>query len=102
MDKELDPQDAFPHLQYSRGAFIRCAKCRCPRKLIETVVADGRRICKDVVDCVKLVEAQRQGAVATAPVAPSKRSKKLPEPSKREREQTETPEFWNGMNPFPI
>lgn len=51
-DDSID--DPHPQLQFSRGTMARCARCGAARLIKQTVVADGKRICKDGDDCARL------------------------------------------------
>ena len=83
----MSDESAF-QTQYARGpGWVRCVRCDCPRRTVETVVADGKRVCKDSNDCSRLSVARNKAARA------HEAGRKLPEPDADEL--AATPIFWN-------
>lgn len=95
--KDDTTDEAFPGLQYARGAMKRCALCGSARRLAETVVADGRRICKSRTDCDKL--KQHAEAQENAHALSESAARKLPKPTKAET--VWAPRFLNSNEPEP-
>ena len=88
----MTDDEAF-QLQYSKG-FTRCTKCKLIRPMKATVVADGKRICKDPQECARMQLLKEEDDRGEARVVAEQDEKAKPS-------RSEAPEFWNS-NPFPV
>lgn len=93
MDKPDDIPEAFPGLQYSKG-FVRCTKCLLVRPTKLTVVADGKRICKDPLECSRMKTLKEEDDRGEAQVVKQQQERARPEDVEKR-----APQFWNS-SPF--
>lgn len=91
MAKPDDIPEAFPALQYSKG-FVRCTKCQLIRPAKATVVADGKRICKDPQECARMQLLKEEDDRGEAQVV-KQQQERADDVEKR------VPMFWNS-SPF--